>query len=228
MPVDLLAPLSLELPLQPRHGLLLGLLGNAPLRPLRLDPLPQELDLVPVVGLDRVPHQTVLLTLTLLRFLVLAFLLKEFVLFEVARQFVDLLAKLDLECIPLVVEGALVLHEVLLEAAVADSLNTRLALFTSLCLAGLFLPTSLLGLHLVLILPEKSLEFLLLPQNSTVCLLSLEGGAWDSLLDRGAERGQAVLGPADVVHEDLINTLIGRRLRCLFSRHSLLKDQLQL
>lgn len=75
VPLDLLPPLSLELPLKPRHGLLLRLLSHPPLCPLTLDPLTEQLDLVPVVTLDRVHHQTVLLTLPLLRLLVLALFL---------------------------------------------------------------------------------------------------------------------------------------------------------
>lgn len=68
-------------------------------------------------------------------------------------------------------------------------------------------PANLFGLDLILILSEKSLEFLLLFQDSAVSLFSVFSSDSSLLIDL-AKRCQPVFGTSNVVHKDIIDILV--------------------
>ena len=115
--------LIVQLLLHPSESMLLSLLGDSSLETLILDALLEQLNLVLVVGFDRIYHQPVLYSFLLLCLLVLLLLREQFVLLKLARKFVDFLAEFDLLSITLVVERLLVLEEFLLELPFFDGLS---------------------------------------------------------------------------------------------------------
>ena len=99
---------------------------------LALDPLLEQRDLILVVRLDGVDHQPVLQPLLLLVLLEVALLLQQLVLLKLARQLVHLLAEHHLLRVALVVERLLVRHQLIVEFALANRLNSLFALHTLL------------------------------------------------------------------------------------------------
>jgi hypothetical protein len=99
---------------------------------LALDPLLEQRDLILVVRLDGVDHESVLQPLLLLVLLEVALLLQQLVLLKLARQLVHLLAEHHLLGVALVVERLLVRHKLIVEFALANGLNSLFALHTLL------------------------------------------------------------------------------------------------
>jgi hypothetical protein len=93
-----------------------------PLEPFTADLLFEDVDLVPVVGLNRIDHHVTLLFLLLLSILVGLLLLQEFLLFQLGGQFVDLLSKSHLLGVTLVHETLLLVLELHQELLLLDLL----------------------------------------------------------------------------------------------------------
>jgi hypothetical protein len=150
------------------EGLLLSLLGDTALEALTLNAFLKELDLILIVGFDGVYHQFVLDLLLHLSFLVLTFLLKKLVLFQLASQLIDLLTEEDLLSVSLVIKRLLVREELFLEFLLTDSLNAGLSLQTFLYLSVLFTLFKFFGLDFKLVLTIEGLELLLLPEDTSI------------------------------------------------------------
>jgi len=88
----------------------LGLLRHSAFESLALDSFLEERDLILVVRLDGVDHQSVLHLFLLLGLLVVTFLLQKFVFLKLTSELVDLLTEHNLLRIPLVIEGFLMSH----------------------------------------------------------------------------------------------------------------------
>jgi hypothetical protein len=153
------------------QGMLLSLLGDATLEALTFNALLEELDLVLVVGLDGIHHQPVLKLLLLLVLLELSLLLEQFVLLKLTGKLVHFLAEEDLLSVSLVVERLLVREQLFLELLLTDSLDARLPLLAFLYVRILILLLLLFGFEFELVLAVESLEFLLLLEDATICLL---------------------------------------------------------
>jgi hypothetical protein len=205
------------------------LLRDSAFESLTLDSFFEERDLILVVRLDGVDHESVLHLLFLLGLLVVTFFLKKFVFLELTSELVNFLAEHNLLCIPLVIEGFLMRHEFFVEFALANSLDALLTLNSLLNDLILVLFAKLASLKFVLILSVKSFKLLLLPVNTTVSLLGVLtiGGSGVVHLTEG---GETVLGAAYVLHQDIIDVLIRLLtvIRLHHSGHSLFKNDLEL
>ena len=104
----------------------------------------------------------------------LSLLLQQFVLLELTGKLVHFLAEEDLLSVSLVVERLLVREELFLELLLADNLNARLPLLAFLNVRILILLLLLFGFEFELILAVESLEFLLLLEDATICLLRID------------------------------------------------------
>jgi hypothetical protein len=99
------------------------------------------------------------------------------------------------------------LKKVLLELPLSYGLDPIFPCNSFFKLVILTFPANLFGLDLILILSEKSLEFLLLFQDSAVSLLSVFSSD-SGLLIHLAKRCQPVFGTSNVVHKDVIDILV--------------------
>ena len=88
----------------------MGLLRHSAFESLALDSFLEERDLILVVSLDGIDHQSVLHLFLLLGLLVVTFFLKKFVFLKLTSELIDFLAKHNLLGIPLVIEGFLMRH----------------------------------------------------------------------------------------------------------------------
>jgi hypothetical protein len=143
--------------------LLLRNLSNFAFEPFGLDPLLEHGYFIFVEGLDVVNHTPLLLLLLLLSLPELPLLLQQFVLLQVARQFVHLLTQPDLLRIPFVHQRLLLVQQFLFKLLLAQLDQFSLALHLS------FLPL----LHLLLISSFVLSFVLLLFQQSLVLTLLL-------------------------------------------------------
>ena len=105
----------------------MGLLRHSTFESLALDSFLEERDLILVVSLYGIDHESVLHLLLLLGLLVVTFFLKKFVFLKLTSELVNFLAEHNLLRISLVIEGFLMRHEFFVEFALTNSLN---ALFT--------------------------------------------------------------------------------------------------
>ena len=224
------APLLLiELFFHAGEGGLLGLLRDSAFESLALDSFLEERDLILVVSLDGIDHQSVLHLFLLLGLLVVAFFLKKFVFLKLTSELVDFLAEHNLLSIPLVIEGFLMRHEFLVEFAFADRLNALFTLNSLLNNLVLVLFAKFAGLKFVLILSVKSFKLLLLPNDATVRLLGVFT-IISSVIVNLTKGSETVLSSAYILHEDVINVLIRLLtvVRLHHAWHSLFKNDLQL
>lgn len=104
----------------------------------------------------------------------LSLLLQQFVLLKLAGKLVHFLAEKDLLSVSLVVEGLLMREQLFLELLLTDSLNARLPLLALLNVRILILLLLLFGFEFELVLAVKSLKFLLLLEDASICLLRIE------------------------------------------------------
>jgi hypothetical protein len=104
----------------------------------------------------------------------LSLLLQQFVLLKLAGKLVHFLAEKDLLSVSLVVEGLLMREQLFLELFLTDGLNARLPLLALLNVRILILLLLLFGFELELVLAVKSLKFLLLLEDASICLLRIE------------------------------------------------------
>ena len=104
----------------------------------------------------------------------LSLLLEQFVLLKLTGKLVHFLAEEDLLSVSLVVERLLVREQLFLELLLTDSLNARLPLLALLNVGILVLLLLLFGFEFELVLPVESLEFLLLLEDATICLLRID------------------------------------------------------
>lgn len=104
----------------------------------------------------------------------LTLLLEQFVLLKLTGKLVHFLAEEDLLSVSLVVEGLLVREQLFLELLLADGLNARLSLLAFLNVGILVLLLLLFGFEFELVLAVESLEFLLLLEDATICLLRID------------------------------------------------------
>jgi hypothetical protein len=227
---DLFLFLITDLLLHAGEGMLLSLLGDATLEALAFNPLLEELDLVLIVGLDGIHHQPVLKLLLFLVLLELTLLLEQFVLLKLTGKLVDFLAEEDLLSVSLVVERLLVREQLFLELLLTDGLDARLALLALLDIGILVLLLLLFGFEFELILAVESLEFLLLLKDATICLLRIDAMPTMGVGDRNlAEGRQTILGTSHIVHQNVIDILVGlSTLVDYLHLHALLKDKLKL
>ena len=104
----------------------------------------------------------------------LTLLLEQFVLLELTGKLVHFLAEKDLLSVSLVIEGLLVREQLFLELLLTDGLNARLSLLAFLNVGILILLLLLFGFEFELVLAVESLEFLLLLEDASICLLRID------------------------------------------------------
>lgn len=112
--------------------------------------------------------------------------------------------------VSLVVEGLLVREQLLLELLLTDSLNARFPVLAFLNVGILILLLLLFGFEFELVLAIESLKLLLLLKDASICLLRIDavpamGVGYRNL----SEWGQSILGTSHIVHQNVIDILVG-------------------
>lgn len=197
--LDFALLLIIELALHAGEGGLLGLLRHSTFESLALNPLLEQRNLILVVGLNGVDHKSVLHLFLLLGLFVVAFFLEKFVFLKLAGQLVHFLAEHDLLCVPLVVQGLLMRHKLLVELPLTDRLNTLLSLYSLLHELIFILLAEFAGLQLVLVLAVEGLKLLFLSDDSAVRLLR-HIFSHSSRIVNLSQRGQSIFCATHILH----------------------------
>lgn len=175
------------------------MLRHSTFESLALDSFLEERDLILVVSLYGIDHESVLHFLLLLGLLVVTFFLKKFVFLKLTSELVNFLAEHNLLRIPLVIEGFLMRHEFFVEFAFTNSLNALFTLNSLLNVLVFVLFAKLPSLKFILILPVKSFKLLLLPYYTTVRLFGVFTIYTFSIMNL-AEGSETILGSANILH----------------------------
>ena len=100
-------------------------------------------------------------------------------------------------------------EQLFLELLLTDGLNARLALLALLNVGILVLLLLLFGFEFKLVLAIESLEFLLLLEDASICLLRIDAMAAMGVGYRNLAEGcQTILGTSHIVHQNVIDILV--------------------
>lgn len=100
-------------------------------------------------------------------------------------------------------------EQLFLELFLTDCLNSRLPLLTFLNIRILILLLLLFSFEFELVLAVKSLKFLLLLEDTSICLLRINAMSTMGVSYRNlAERCKTIFGTPHIVHQNVVDILV--------------------